>query len=115
MMYFRPKVLIKSALLVTIGLIVATQSYASLLISPVRSVLSERDRTQVITLINTGNQTRSYRIEWRQLMAVPEGGYREYTEEEKKRIAGLEKIVRVTPKQVSLQPGQRSDLRQCNL
>ncbi len=111
MMYFRPKVLIKSALLVIIGLIVATQSYANLLISPVRSVLSERDRTQVITLINTGNQTRSYRVEWRQLMAVPEGGYREYTEEEKKRIAGLEKIVRVTPKQVSLQPGQRQSVK----
>ncbi|WP_067214801.1 fimbrial biogenesis chaperone [Marinomonas gallaica] len=111
MIYIRPKVLIKSALLVTIGLIVATQTYASLLISPVRSVLSERDRTQVITLINTGNETRSYRVEWRQLIAVPEGGYREYTEEEKKRIAGLEKIVRVTPKQVSLQPGQRQSVK----
>lgn len=111
MMYFKLHTFFKIVILVTLGLIVAAQSYASLLISPVRTVLSERERTQIITLINTGNETRSYRVEWRQLMAVPEGGYREYTEEEKKRIAGLERIARVTPKQVSLQPGQRQSVK----
>lgn len=103
--------LIKLIFIAVLGLNAATQSYASLLISPTRVVLGERDRTQVVTLINTGKETRSYRVEWRQLMAVSEGGYREYTEEEKKSFAGLERIVRVTPKQVTLQPGQRQSVK----
>lgn len=87
------------------------QAYADLLISPTRVAFDERSRSETVTLINSGEQTRSYRIEWRQMAALPQGGYRELTEQEKKRYAGLEQLVRVSPKQVTLAPGERQTVK----
>lgn len=86
-------------------------AYADLMISPTRVLLNERNRSATINLINSGKQTRSYRVEWRQLAALPNGGYRDLTDEEKQNYSGLERIVRISPKQVTLAPGQRQNIK----
>lgn len=86
-------------------------SYANLLISPLRVVLDSQQRSSSVTLINSGNETRSYRISWSQKIALPQGGYRDLTEVEQQNYAGLERIVRISPKQVTLSPGQRQSVK----
>ncbi|SBS26579.1 hypothetical protein MAQ5080_00558 [Marinomonas aquimarina] len=44
-------------------------------------------------------------------MALPKGGYRDLTEVEQQNYAGLERIVRISPKQVTLSPGQRQTVK----
>ena len=86
-------------------------AWADLLISPTRVALDERQRQATVTLINSGNVTRTYRVGWSQYVALPEGGYREYTDEEKRRFAGLERFTRISPKQVTLTPGERQSIK----
>ncbi|MFD1384728.1 molecular chaperone [Rhodanobacter aciditrophus] len=99
-----------AALVLLLGLSVAP-SFADILISPTRITLDERNRSAAITLINPGNETRAYRIGWKQLIALPQGGYRELTEQEKQQFSSIERIIRVSPKQVTLQPGQRQTVK----
>lgn len=95
-----------------LSIIVATffftaSAHANLLISPTFISFDEKNRSQSITLINSGNKIRSYRVEWKQFAALPDGGYRELTREELSQFSGLDKIVRISPKQVTLAPGER--------
>lgn len=92
-------------------LLLSNLSYADLMISPTRVLLDERNRTVEINLINAGKQVRSYRVEWKQMTALSQGGYRELTEDEKSRYSGLERIVRISPKQVTLGPGERQTVK----
>lgn len=89
----------------------STPSYADILISPTRIVLDERTRSATITLINPGNETRAYRVGWKQLIALPKGGYRTLTDQEMRQFASLDRLIRVSPKQVTLQPGQRQTIK----
>lgn len=100
-----------SFLLSTMLLMTTSNASADLLISPLRVVLDEKERSSSITLINSGNQIRSYRIHWTQKVALSSGGYRDLTDAEQLSYAGLEKIVRISPKQVTLSPGQRQTVR----
>ena len=101
----------KQPLTILILLLMCAHSYADLLISPVRVVLNERDRSASVTLINSGNETRAYRISWSKKIALPQGGYRDLTPEEDAQYAGLERMVRISPKQVSLAPQQRQTIK----
>ena len=91
--------------------LISVNSHANLLISPLRVVLDGQQRSSNVTLINSGNVTRSYRISWTQKVALPQGGYRDLTEQEQNAYAGLERIVRISPKQVTLSPGQRQTVK----
>ena len=91
--------------------LVSLNSYADLLISPIRVVLDERDRSASVTLINSGQETRSYRVSWSKKIALPQGGYRDLTPTEDAQYAGLERMVRISPKQVTLAPKQRQTIK----
>ena len=88
-----------------------SSAFADLLISPTRVVLDERHRQATVTLINSGEVTRSYRVGWSQFVALPKGGYRPYTEEEARKFAGLERLTRISPKQVTLNPGEQQSVK----
>lgn len=78
---------------------------ADLLVSPTRIIFGERDRVKEVILINTGNVKRSYRIEWSEKTVSKIGKYIEI-EDETPEFA-VSPIVRYSPRQVSLQPGER--------
>ena len=79
-------------------------SYADLLISPTRISFEERDRTDQVTLINTGQKTRTYRVEWKEQTAGEFGAYAPVTDPDFKSAS---KFLRFSPRQVTLAPGER--------
>ncbi|CUB02500.1 fimbrial biogenesis chaperone [Marinomonas fungiae] len=103
--------LFSKAIVVLVTLVLSTFTYADLMISPTRVFLDDGDRTFEVNLINTGKQIRSYRVEWKQMAALQQGGYRELTEKEKSQYSSLERFVRISPKQVTLAPGGRQTVK----
>lgn len=79
-------------------------AYADLLISPTRVSFEERDRTDKVTLINTGKKTRTYRVEWKEQTAGEFGAYGPVTDPDFKSAS---KFLRFSPRQVTLGPGER--------
>lgn len=84
---------------------------ASLLISPMSITFSDRDRSAQVVLINTSTSTRNYRVQWVQKEAVQGGGYRALAEEEYKNFSLASTMLRVSPKQVKLAPGERQIIK----
>ncbi|MFQ3250071.1 MAG: fimbrial chaperone protein [Glaciecola sp.] len=88
-----------------------TQAYADLLISPTRIAFGERDRVKEVQLINTSNKRRTYRVEFVEQKAVTEGGYIKLTESEASTFNIASPFIRFSPRQVSLEPGQRQTIK----
>ncbi|MEH6711192.1 MAG: fimbria/pilus periplasmic chaperone [Paraglaciecola polaris] len=84
---------------------------AELMISPTRVVFSERDRAQEIVLINSGSKLTTYRIEWQEKKALPGGGYASLTDQEMLTHQASSKMLRFSPKQVRLNPGERQIIK----
>lgn len=80
---------------------------ASLLISPMRVAINDRERSAQVILINTSNQIRSYRIGWVQKRALSIGGYQDLNTEESANFPTASQMFRISPKQVTLAPNQR--------
>jgi len=78
---------------------------ADLLVSPTRIIFGERDRVKEVILINTGNFKRSYRIEWSEKAVSKTGQYLEINEGTPD--FAVSPFIRFSPRQVSLQPGER--------
>lgn len=84
---------------------------ANLLISPVKIEFSDRDRVQEIALINSSNETRSYRLEWEEKKALPQGGFQFLTEAEKTSFLIASPLLRFSPRQVTLKPRERQTVK----
>ena len=87
------------------------QVNADLLISPTRIAFGERDRVKEVQLINTSNKRRTYRVEFVEQTAVPEGGYIKLNESEVSKFDIASPYIRFSPRQVSLEPGQRQTIK----
>lgn len=81
--------------------------HANLLVTPKRIVFDDRDRTHQVVLINASDQTRSYRLEWIEQKQIAGGSYRLLTEEEAQGRKKASDIMRFSPRQVRLGPGER--------
>ncbi len=87
-------------------------SQASLMITPMRVVMDEKHRTAEVTLLNTTDSTKVYRILWQELAQTALGGYVELMGEgENEYQAG--NMIQYSPRQVTIKPGkyQRIKLR----
>lgn len=87
--------------------LVSVNASANLLIYPIRVSFDETERRAEMTLSNTSSQTNTYRLGWAEKQALSEGGYRDLTEEEAKNLPIASSMVRFSPRQVTLQPGER--------
>ena len=84
---------------------------ASLLISPTRIAFGERDRVQRVTLINSGSEIKTYRLEWVEQRVNKLGGYEKLSPAQIARFPIASQYIRFTPRQVTLQPGQRQTIK----
>ncbi|NRB23575.1 molecular chaperone [Shewanella sp.] len=84
---------------------------ASLLISPTQVTLNDRERSTSLVLINTGQETRTYRLSWQQKSVLENGSYHNLTEEEAKTFPTASGMIRFSPKQVTLKPDERQTIR----
>jgi len=98
-------------LLVFIALIQVFSVQASLLISPMNVTFTDRERSAQVILINSGTVTRNYRMQWSEKVALPQGGYRALLAGEFKDYSIASPMLRLSPKQVKLKPGERQIIK----
>ena len=97
--------------MLVLSLIHTLPAQAGLLISPLRAMLNERDRSTAITLINSGDSPRTYRVSWTEKRVTSTGQYIALTEEEMKTFPIASPILRISPRQVTLAPNQRQTVK----
>lgn len=92
-------------------LLISFNSSANLLVHPIRVQFNPSDRSVEMTVLNTSNKTNIYRLEWAENRALPEGGYRKLTAAEAANANTASKLVRFTPRQVTLKAGERQTIK----
>ena len=85
---------------------VSFHSYANLLISPTRINFDERQRVAKVIVVNNSNEYKTYRLEWQDKVALAGGGYTNLADDQKS-SSSLKNMVRISPSQVRLAPGER--------
>jgi P pilus assembly chaperone PapD len=93
-----------SALLVT-----NANAAGQLMVSPTRIVFEGNERTKQVNLINNGSETSRYRISFVRRKMTGDGKFVEVAKNEPGMYS--EDIVRFSPRQVTLQPGQSQTVR----
>lgn len=106
------KSLLKAALVVSVCMLSPINSaQASLLVSPIRVAFEGRERAHEIVLINSSSEIKTYRLQWQEKLAVANGGYKELTAEQAKDYPSASKMLRFSPRQVTLKPNERQIVR----
>ncbi len=85
-------------------------SHADLLVSPIRVLLDERNRTAEITLLNTSSVKRSYRLNWVDKRQQVAGDYIDVDKDDPG-FSSASKAIRFSPRQVTILPGERQRVR----
>jgi P pilus assembly chaperone PapD len=97
--------------LFALTVMVKSNAYAAgqLMISPTRVVFEGKERTKQVNLINSGSETGRFRISFVRRKMNENGKFEVVSENE----PGLysDEIVRFSPRQVTLQPGQSQTVR----
>lgn len=95
-------------LLVVFTLFITASVEARLLISPYRAVLSDKNRSQAITVVNTTTSTMSYNLSWAEFAQTPDGKYDTLSEPS---AHSASKHLKFSPKRVTLKPGEKQTVR----
>jgi len=105
--FFAKLILMTLLMVTTIGSV-----HANLLITPTRIEFDQRERSAKVSLVNTGKETKTYKIFWRQQKQLPNGSYSPFSsEEEISDFPTASKMIRYSPRQVTLKPGERQHIR----
>lgn len=84
---------------------------ANLVIHPIRVQFEPSTRSTEITLLNDSNKTNTYRLEWQEKKAIKGGGYIDLKGDDAKKFPTASAMVRFTPRQVTLKPGERQTVK----
>lgn len=83
---------------------------ANLLLTPYYAIIEGRNRSAQVVVVNTGQETSTYMLSWRQLeQAEGLGGYVDAPDTEEK--LNLQDFAVFTPRQVTLRPGEKQTIR----
>lgn len=100
------------SLLTALSLSYGSVTFANLMISPTRVIFEERDRSQVVNLINNSDQTRTYRIELVRNIQTADGEYKKVENEADSILKhSAHNMIRFSPRQVTLDPGQSQQVK----
>jgi fimbrial chaperone protein len=107
-------ILIRGLRLFLVGMLLFALSIqsvsANMLISPLRVLLDEDNRSATITLRNTSDGARTYRLEWVPQQMRETGGYRNKVDESAIPPAAGP-MIRFSPRQITIGPGQNQTVR----
>ncbi|TLX47087.1 molecular chaperone [Pseudoalteromonas phenolica] len=81
---------------------------ANILISPTRVAFEERQRAERLIVVNNSDKVQSYRLSWQERAALSEGGYRDLEGIHDKSLSSM---VRMSPSQIRLAPGQKQIIK----
>ena len=82
------------------------QAIADLLVIPTRLTFEPRERTEQVTLINTGTETRTYKLEWLEQKQTEGIGYTIMSESSSEQFNIASPYIRFSPRRVRLAPGE---------
>ncbi len=88
----------------------AQSSPGDLMVAPTRAVFEGRNRSEVINLVNRGQKEATYRISFKNMTMNEKGKYEDITEP----VRGekfADKLVRYSPRQITLKPGESQTVR----
>ncbi len=88
----------------------SAQNIGGLSVSPTRIVLEGRDRSNEIVLTNHSSDTVTYRISFKNMRMNEDGAY-EDIESAESGEAFADKLIRFSPRQVTLEPGTSQTVR----
>jgi len=97
--------------MILITLLPSCYVQANLLIAPTKIAFEDRQRSTEIILINNGDETRSYRMGWREMSASTDSGYQILNAQQIKEFPIASSMIRFSPKQVTLKPGDRQIIK----
>lgn len=97
-------------LVFAITLLGAGPAAADLLISPLRVVFEARTRSVTVVVTNQSQETKTYRLEWAEKRAKPDGQYEDVPEPDPA-MPVSSKLVQFSPRQVTLAPGESQQVR----
>ena len=81
-----------------------------LVLSPTRVIFDKHTRTASVSMVNAGNETKTYRIQFVERRMTPKGGFVEVKKAQPGELFSS-KMIRFSPRQVTLQPGQAQSVR----
>ncbi|TNF91324.1 MAG: molecular chaperone [Gammaproteobacteria bacterium] len=97
------------ALILSSAVVASVQAATNLMVTPTRVVFEQRDRTAQVTLVNRGSETGDFRISFIRQDMTEAGNFEPVPEDEDGLFA--DKMVRFSPRQVRLPPGQSQVIR----
>lgn len=89
---------------------VAQEANAQLLISPLRVTFEGRDRSATVIVTNQSDEAATYRMEWQEKRATPDGQYVDVAEPTPE-MPISSRYIRFSPRQVTLGPGEQQQVR----
>jgi len=98
-----------TVLLAYVALITVSVSHANMLISPTRVYLDADNRSATLTLKNTSEGPRTYKLLWEEKRATEKGGYTDVSEGEEWPSAS--NLVRFSPRQITVGAGENQTVR----
>lgn len=91
---------------------VYAQGVGNLTITPTRLVFEGRTRSNVITLVNNGSETATYRISVVEMRMREDGSFERIGEDmDQSAVRSAKGMFRYAPRQIELQPGQTQSIR----
>lgn len=106
-MFFRLLSFITVFLLLVPGKVLAA---GDLTVVPTRAEFNDRDRSKTVSLVNRGNETTTFRIEFTEMAMDEFGGVKEITEFEKGQFPASS-LIKYSPRQVTIAPGESQTVR----
>lgn len=97
--------------MVMVMLMMALPARADVLVSPQRVYLDDDKRSTTVTLRNPSAGPRTYRLEWLEHSMSEDGVYREYKEGEALKHSPASPYLRLSPRQVTVQPNSNQSVR----
>ncbi len=88
----------------------AAQNPGDLLVTPTRALFENGKRNEVLTLINRGSDTATYRMSMIQYRMTPDGRLEQITEPEAGQLFATD-LVRFFPREVTIAPGESQNVR----
>jgi len=91
---------------------VFAQGLGNLTVTPPRLVFEGRTRSEVITLVNNGTETATYRISVIEMRMREDGNFERIAEDaDQSAVMSAKGLFRYAPRQVELQPGATQSIR----
>jgi P pilus assembly chaperone PapD len=91
---------------------VFAQGVGNLTVTPTRLVFEGRTRSEVITLVNNGSETATYRVSVIEMRMGEDGNFERIAEDaDQSGVESAKDLFRYAPRQVELQSGQTQSIR----